>query len=109
MEDITLEDKILKDYQELEEAFRGFLQATASLVIEHPELRDPIDQLFVDAGISVKKILQKYGEDNHIKKLEVEDYQEQLMEAKRREVKANLQFKQVENAITAYNNARKGV
>ena len=108
MEHKTYEDKILESYKGLEDCFRGFMKETEPLVMECPEIREVIDKLFVTTGSAVKGILQLYGEDNHIKKLEVEDYKEQLMEAKRREVKANLQFKQVENAIKAYNNARKG-
>lgn len=93
-----------QDYKQLEDMFKDFLYDTQMEVSISPALGSVLDDFVVKVGIATKELLQKYGKQDHIQKLEVEGYRNQLQAMNKKMVKMNLQIKQVENSIQAYKN-----
>tara|TARA_R110000850_G_scaffold89995_1_gene192163 strand:+ start:4355 stop:4687 length:333 start_codon:yes stop_codon:yes gene_type:complete len=95
------------DYAALESTFKEILSSTGSYILEAPHLRKDLDDFIFEVSAETKAILQKYGQLDHIHKLELADYKEQMLQMKRKMVKMELQFKQVDNSIQAFKNTKK--
>lgn len=93
-----------QDYKHLESIFTRLLEDTQIDVTSNPELSEKLDTFIVEVGIATKDLLQKYGKQDYIQKLEVDDCKAQLQAMNKKMVKMNLQIKQVENSIQAYKN-----
>lgn len=96
-----------QDYKELENIFTNLLEDTQVDVLMSPVLQEKLDDFIVKVGIATKELLQKYGKQDYIQKLEVADCQKKLTDMNRKMVKMNLQTKQIENAVQAFKNVSK--
>ena len=96
-----------KDFKDLESIFSVALNNSLLLTMGNDELQEELELFIMAVGGNVKTILQKYATDNKIKQLEVESHQESMMSMKRKMVKMQLKFKQIENAINSFNKVRK--
>lgn len=103
----AFEEVCEKDYKLLEDKFRELLEGTGVLIMEHPDMKDTLDTFILEVGRETKTILQKYGKQDHIQKLEVEDCHNQMKDMNRKIVKMNLQVKQVQNAVQGFLNVSK--
>ena len=96
-----------EDYQSLEDTFRKQLSSILLITADRPDLQNLLEEFVVSVGTQVKGLLQKYHTDYKIKELEAEDTQNQLMDMKRKQVKMELQFKQIEHAINGFNRLKR--
>lgn len=102
MTEINLYGVKQEDFKELEDIFRLALNG----INMEEDTTKVLEDFIIDVGVKTKDILQKYHTDNRIKGLEVQQHQEDLMAMKRKMVKMQLKFKNIENAINAFNNVK---
>lgn len=95
-----------EDYAALEDKFKTTLKELQPFMMGNPGIEQPLMDFIVEVGVDVKKLLQMYGQQDHIKSLEVEDFKQQMLVLKRLDVKRELAFTEVKNAMRKFTNLK---